>query len=390
MTTTTNSTCPLPLPPSSMTNPPMNLPSPFSRLPPPNLARPPSSLLPPPPPPGLFPMNTLGTGRVPILFPTNNGLPLPPPPGSLIDMKLLGKIKHIFLIYSKLCFLFCFLAQAAALAAVNAAVANKFTTTSHHHSQSPSSQLGRDIDERDRQSSTTMRGDIDERPSDAYNRPTTNLGLLQTTTATNINSPTPSTSASSPTMTINDEHLKNKTIQDIFRSQRPTSVDTLANSTSTNSTAGPSFDFISMLEQLKQPKQIQSNDNSHDSLEIRSSLSQSFVYILRPVVVSFKPYPLPDESVDPRTLKYQEKMSQWSEQARLERFKTPLPSSHNYSLPLRTQPSSLPQYQQQFMINDTNSSRDPRLLRNSVSSSKIGVPLLPTPTPFVRPNDNIL
>jgi hypothetical protein len=36
-------------------------------------------------------MNTLGTGRVPILFPTSNGLPLPPPPGSLLDMKLLGK-----------------------------------------------------------------------------------------------------------------------------------------------------------------------------------------------------------------------------------------------------------------------------------------------------------
>jgi hypothetical protein len=186
-------------------------------------------------------------------------------------------------------------------------------------------------------------------------------------------------------MTINDEHLKNKTIQDIFRTQRPTSVETLSNSTSTNSTAGPSFDFISMLEQLKQPRQIQSNDNSHDSLEIRSSSIQSSVYILRPVLVSFKPYRLPDNTTDPRIIKYEEKMSQWSEQARLERFKTPLPSLNNYSLPLRThqQPS-------QSMINDTNSSRDPRLLRNSVSSSKIGVSLLPTPTPFVRPNDNIL
>ena len=96
-----------------------------------------------------------------------------------------------------------------------------------------------------------MRGDIDERPSDVYNRPTTNLGLLQTTT--NLNSPT---SAASPTMTINDEHLKNKTIQDIFRTNRPTSIDT-SNSITTNSTAGPSFDFISMLEQLKQPKQNQ-------------------------------------------------------------------------------------------------------------------------------------
>jgi len=364
MTTTTNSTCPLPLPPSSMTNPTLNLPSPFGRLPPPNLTRPPSSLL-PPPPPGLFPMNTLGTGRVPILFPTNNGLPLPPPPGSLLDVKLL--------------------AQAAALAAVNAAVANKFTTPSHHHSQSSSPQLGRDIDERDRQSSTTMRGDIDERPSDVYNRPTTNpnLGLLQT--STNINSSTTSSSASSPTMIINDEHLKIKTIQDIFRT-RPTSVETLSSSTSANSTAGPSFDFISMLEQLKQPRQTQSNDNSHDSLEIRSSSSQSSVYILRPVLVSFKPYPLPDKSTDPRIIKYQEKMFQWSEQARLERFKTPLPSSNNYSIPLRTQQ----QQQPQSIINDANSSRDPRLLRNSVSSSKIGVSILPTPNPFVRPNDNIL
>jgi len=265
-----------------------------------------------------------------------------------------------------------FLAQAAALAAVNAAVANKFTTTPHHHSQSSSPQLGRDIDERDRQSSTTMRGDIDERPSDVYNRPTTNLGLLQTSTS--VNSST-SSSGSSPTMTINDEHLKNKTIQDIFRTQRPTSVETLANSAPTNTTAGPSFDFISMLEQLKQPKQIQSNDTSHDSLEIRSSSNQSSVYILRPVLVSFKPYLLPDNSTDPRIIKYREKMSQWSEQARLERFKTPSlssSSSNNYSLPLRTQQS------QQSMINDTNSSRDPRLLRNSVSSSKIGVSILPT------------
>jgi len=78
-------------------------------------------------------------------------------------------------------------------------------------------------------------------------------------------------------------------------------------------------------------------------------------------------------------------MFQWSEQARLERFKTPLPSSNNYSIPLRTQ-----QQQPQSIINDSNSSRDPRLLRNSVASSKIGVSILPTPNPFVRPNDNIL
>jgi hypothetical protein len=95
-----------------------------------------------------------------------------------------------------------------------------------------------------------MRGDIDERPSDVYNRPTTNLGLLQT--STNLNSPK---SASSPTMTMNDEHLKIKTIQDMFRTTRPTSNDTLSNPPTTNLTAGPSFDFISMLEQLKQPRQ---------------------------------------------------------------------------------------------------------------------------------------
>ncbi|CAF5174101.1 unnamed protein product, partial [Rotaria magnacalcarata] len=160
-TTTTNATCPLPLPPATMNNPNINLPSPFGRLPPPNLTRPPSSLLPPPPPPNLFQMSNLGTGRVPIMFSTNNGLPLPPPPpNTLYPMKLL--------------------AQAAALAAVNAAVATNFTNAPHHHPQSPSSQLGRDIDERDRQSSTTMRGDIDERPSDVYIRSTTNLGHLQT------------------------------------------------------------------------------------------------------------------------------------------------------------------------------------------------------------------
>jgi hypothetical protein len=378
MTTTTNSACPLPLPPSSMTNHPLNLPSPFGRLPPNNLPRPTSSLLPPPPPPGLFPMNTLGTGRVPILFPNSNGLPLPPP-GSLIDVKFLGKKQiadfEIYLVFN-------LLAQAAALAAVNAAVANKFNTPSHHHSQSSSPQLGRDIDERDRQSSTTMRGDIDERPSDVYNRPTTNinLGLLQT--STNVNSSTSSSSSSSPPiMPINDEHIKNNNIQDIFRSTRPTPIET-----STNSTAGPSFDFISMLEQLKQPRQTQSNENSHDSLEIRSSSNPSSVYILRPVLVSFKPYKLPDKTTDPRILKYHEKMFQWSEQERLERFKTPLPSSNNYSLPLRTQQQAPPQ----SMINDTNSSRDPRLLRNSVSSSKMGVSILSTPNPFVRPNDNIL
>jgi hypothetical protein len=141
-----------------------------------------------------------------------------------------------------------------------------------------------------------------------------------------------------------------------------------------------------MLEQLKQPRQTQSNENSHDSLEIRSSSIPSSIYILRPVLVSFKPYTLPDKTTDPRILKYQEKMFQWSEQARLERFKTPIPPSNNYSLPLRTQqqaPSS-------SMINDTNSSRDPRLLRNTVSSSKIGVSMFPPSNPFVRPNDNIL
>jgi hypothetical protein len=51
-------------------------------------------MLPPPPPPGLFSLNSLGTGRVPILFPNNNGLPLPPPPGTLLDVKFLGKKKH--------------------------------------------------------------------------------------------------------------------------------------------------------------------------------------------------------------------------------------------------------------------------------------------------------
>jgi hypothetical protein len=177
--------------------------------------------------------------------------------------------------------------------------------------------------------------------------------------------------------------MKNNNIQDIFRSTRPTPIETLS-----NSTAGPSFDFISMLEQLKQPRQTQSNENSHDSLEIRSSSNPSSVYILRPVLVSFKPYPLlPDKTTDPRILKYKEKMSQWSEQARLERFKTPLPSSNNYSLPLRTQQQAPPP---PSMINDTHSSRDPRLLRNSLPSSKIGVSIFPPSNPFVRPNDNIL
>ncbi|CAF3491643.1 unnamed protein product [Rotaria socialis] len=366
-TTTTNATCPLPLPPATMNNPNMNLPSPFGRLPPPNLTRPPSSLLPPPPPHNLFHMNNLGAGRVPIMFPTNNGLPLPPPPpNTLYPMKLL--------------------AQAAALAAVNAAVATNFTNAPHHHPQSPSPHLGRDIDERDRQSSTTMRGDIDERPSDVYNRPTTNLGHLQA--PTNLSSPNPS----SPTLTLTDEHLKTKSIQDIFRPPKSTPIDALSNPTPPNPTVGPSFDFISMLEQLKQPRQMQSVDASHDSLEIRSSSNQSSVYILRPVLVSFKPYQLPDKLTDPRIGKYQEKMFQWSEQARLERFKVPTLPSNNYSVPLRMQQQQQQQQQlqPQTLINDTNSSRDPRLLRNSVTSSKIGVSILPTLSTFVRPHDNIL
>ena len=279
------------------------------------------------------------------------------------------------------------------MAAVHsAAAANKFPTPTHHPPQSSSPQLGRDIDERDRQSSTTMRGDIDERPSDVYNRPTppptVNLGLLQT--STNINpSTSSSSSASPPAMTISDEQHPKTTnnIQDLFRTTRPTTIEMLSSSASTTSTVGPSFDFISMLEQLKQPQQIQSNENSHDSLEIRSSSNPSSVYILRPVLLSFKPYQLLDKADDPRITKYQEKMSQWSEQARLERFKTYIPSSNSYPVPLRTQQQApLPQ----SMINDTNSSRDPRLLRNSVPSSKMGVSIFPPSNSFARPNDNIL
>ena len=94
-------------------------------------------------------------------------------------------------------------------------------------------------------------------------------------------------------------------------------------------------------------------------------------------------------------------MSQWSEQARLERFKTPMLQSTSFLAPIRTQQQQLqqqlsqsqpqPQQQQQpTLINDATSSRDPRLLRNSVTSSKIGVSILPTPSAFVRPNDNML
>jgi hypothetical protein len=296
-----------------------------------------------------------------------------------------------------------YLAQAAALAAV----ATKFTATSHHHPPSTSSQLGRDIDERDRQSSTTMRGDIDERPSDVYNRaatPATNLGLLQP--SANLHSPT---SSSSISLSVSDEHLKSKNMQDIFRTPRPTSVEILPTTLSSNTSVGPSFDFISMLEQLKQPRQIQSTyvvqllfsrydrlrscmthcyllHFSDDSLEIRSSSNPSCAYILRPVLVAFRPYTLPDRSTspDPRLPKYIEKMTQWSERARLERYKTPLPLTNNYSAPLRAQ-------QQQLPINDSMLSRDPRLLRNTMSSSsKIGMPILPTPTTFGRPNDNVL
>ena len=149
------------------------------------------------------------------------------------------------------------LAQAA-FAAANAAVANKFNAP-----QPLSPQLGRDIDERDRQSSTTMSGDIDERPSEGFNRlpssSTTNtnsipnLGLFQSTP--NLISPT---SSSSSSVTVNDDQLKTKTVQDLFRTTKATTVDTLQSITPNNTSVGPSFDFISMLEQLKQPRQTQS------------------------------------------------------------------------------------------------------------------------------------
>lgn len=129
-------------------------------------------------------------------------------------------------------------------------------------------------------------------------------------------------------------------------------------------------------------------DNSHDSLEIRSTASQSSPYILRPVFVSFRPFKLPDRSIsnDPRIEKYQEKMSLWSERTRMDRYKAPFPSANNYSAPMRSQ-----QQQQPASNSDANSSRDPRLLRNSVPTSKLGgMPILPTPASFGRPNDHIL
>lgn len=258
-----------------------------------------------------------------------------------------------------------------------------------------SPQLGRDIDERDRQSSNTITGDIDERPSDAFNRPTNsvpNLGLFQP--SNNISS---NASSSTIPVTSNDDPMKNKTVQDLFRATKPTAAEALPSSTSSNTSAGPSFDFISMLEQLKQqPKATQSAYvfilkiftrskvnfllSSDDALEIRSSANPNSVYILRPVYVAFKPYPLPDRliSADPRVAKYEEKMKEWLERTRLEQYKhSSFPSmTHNYSQPVRYQappPST-------SMI-DSNSSRDPRLLRNTVTTSKIGLPFLPTPTP---------
>lgn len=166
-----------------------------------------------------------------------------------------------------------FLAKAA-IAAANAAAAKTFNAPAP---QPLSPQLGRDIDERDRQPPAMMTGDIDERPSDAFNRPTPsvpNLNLFPS--STNLVAPTPA-----PTLpvSVNEDPMKAKAVQDLFRTTKPTAVETLPTSTSTNTTsAGPSFDFISMLEQLKQqPKQNQSAYVVIDSSFLdRSSVSSPF------------------------------------------------------------------------------------------------------------------
>ena len=109
-----------------------------------------------------------------------------------------------------------------------------------------------------------MRGDIDERPSEAYNRtsnPVNNLGLLQPSAS--ARSPT---SIPSPSLSVNDEHLKSKTIQDILRTTRPASVEPLPPNAPNSTSAGPSFDFISMIEQLKQPRLAQSMSVFHSLL----------------------------------------------------------------------------------------------------------------------------
>lgn len=152
-----------------------------------------------------------------------------------------------------------FLAQAAL-----AAVANKLSVPTHHPAPSTSPQVGGDIDERDRQPTTVMRGDIDERPADVFNRNPN----IQSTNASSL---------SSTSLSNNDEPLKTNTLQDIFRNTRPNNLENLVTTTTTatttatitattttasttttsttNNSASPSFDFITMLEQLKQAKQ---------------------------------------------------------------------------------------------------------------------------------------
>lgn len=126
------------------------------------------------------------------------------------------------------------------------------------------------------------------------------------------------------------------------------------------------------------------SDSNQDPLEIRTSFNPSTPYIVRPVYVSFKPYPIPDSTMsnDPRFIKYQEKMSQWCERARFDRQK--FTTGNSFPAPNRAPVFPLLQtpHQQSTSMNENNLSRDPRLLRNSVSNSKIGVQLLPT-NPFV-------
>ncbi|CAF0883968.1 unnamed protein product [Didymodactylos carnosus] len=392
-TTTANSnTCPLPIPlqlltmPSGLPPPPQHLLNPiFPRLSRPSLN---NNSLPPPLHPGLFSAGA----RVPFLFPGSSRMPITPPNLDFLNT-----------------------AAAAAAAAFTAVAANtKFNSNSSVSSTpgqtsssfSTSPQLGKDIDERI--SSHTTIKDIDERGSSLTTTsptilpqlpssttslstvlppPPLPLGLLSlppnqqtSVTSTTVN---PSVDSSFITDDREEEH-KSKSFQDIFKTPGSLMTDNSFNVQGTVTTAAPSFDFISMLQKLKQNR-LNPNDSTilpgnQDLLEIHGTINGRFNYVVRPIIINLQPYALPEplKNNDPRGPKYQEKFVQWQrdndERIRMEKLKT-------YSLmQQQTSISSMtPNNISTFKSTNTNAavsnsslhSRDPRLLRNAPKSNNM-------------------
>ncbi|CAF0851771.1 unnamed protein product, partial [Didymodactylos carnosus] len=388
VTTTANSNaCPLPLPPQLLTMP--------SGLPPPHLLNPMPlafSRLPrssinnnnlPPIPPGLFSPGA----RVPFLFPGSSRMSITPPNLDFLNT-----------------------AAAAAAAAYTAVAANtKFNSNSSmsvtsgqtSSSFSTSPQLAKDIDERISSHSTIK--DIDERGSSSTTTSSTLLPQLSssTTLLPTILPPPPlplgllslpsntSTTISTPvdsSSTIDDkeEEPPVKSLQEIFKTPSSLMVDNLFSVQGTATTAAPSFDFISMLQKLKQ-NHLNSNDSispsgNQDSVEIHGTINGRFNYVVRPIIINLQPYALPEplKVNDPRGPRYQEKIVQWQrdnhERIRMDKFKTYSLMQQQTSTSMTTNNVSTASHVNTNPIasNSNNMhSRDPRLLRNAPKSNNI-------------------